>query len=1346
MFKLNHQKCQILFPIFLIGLLVTSFAIPSYANDSEPKAACVIDSMTVDVLDCTPNEVFWVVLDFVHDGDGTSFTLTGNGNNYGTYNYSDLPIELGPFTGDSTTVYELVATDTQDADCSDFVEFGPNTCECEVIDLVIETYECTDANLMDLEFSFEANNSGNDLWEAWMNDVYLGAYQYNADNNYTLSQVSVTENQDNIFTICVNDNADCCTEINFAPICPGPCSITDLSVDPLPCTPNGVYDVEVDLTNVGPGTHFTLQGNGNFYGTFAYEDLPVQIGPFTGDTGDIFELVATDLELTDCSDFVEFESQICDPSLCDIGLLEIEVFECLGTNAVDVEFVMFVDNPGNDLWEAWAGDIYLGSYPLNPDNYYSLSQVPVTAGQETTIEVCINDNPNCCSSFSFIANCNTLACVIDGMVVEPLGCDPGSNSYNVLVDLLHEGSGTEFNLTGNGINYGTFSYTDLPVEVGPFAGDPSVVYELVASDTNNPDCTDFVIFEGQSCFPIICAIEWLELEVYECTSSGTVDLEFGMFVDNPGNNFWEAWAGDVYLGSFPLNSNGYYSLSQVPVNPGQVVSIEICINDNPNCCSSFSFVPNCSTPTCIIDGLIVDPLGCDPATGTFDVAVNFTHDGTGNEFILSGNGINYGTFSYADLPVVVGPFIGDPTTVYELVATDANNADCTDFTVFEGLNCNTPTCEIYDPVVELTPCSSNGEFFAILDFEYNDINSGQFKVLGANGESYGVFSYADLPIEVGPFDGTLDVLWTLFINDVQYPDCGTEIVFEGPGCGPDPCIVEGLAIELVECIVDGYVNIEFYFEAINPGNEFIDIYINNEFYGYQPINPDNYYVLSQVPTISGTPNILTVCINDNPNCCLEVSFVPDCGVPDCFIGDLVVTPLDCTPSGTFNVLVNFIHEGAGTHFEVSGAAGNSYGIYAYADLPVEIGSFAGDPNVVYDLWVMDTEFPDCQADAWFEGINCGGGDCFIGEIYVEPLDCNSDGTFNVLVDFIHEGIGSHFELKGPNEFSYGIFSYNDLPVEIGPFEGNANAVYDLWVMDTDNPDCQGDTWFEAINCGGGDCQIEYLEIFGSECVNGELFVEFGFGVNNPGNDFYEVWLNGEYQGYYPLNNTNQYYLENAGPVIPGEINTLKVCINDQPNCCIEAVFITDCTNTGVCEISDPFLEFTPCNDLGEYYVWLDFDYTDTNSGEFVVQGNGIVYGYFGYADLPVQIGPFDGNIDPVWELLIADTQYDNCYEEITFTGPGCGGTDCYISDPVIEFLPCTDLGEYFVELYFNHGPGNGDEFKVLGNGQNYGVFDYSQVPITIGPFPAGNDLVWELIVIDVQNDNCQNELVFEGQG
>ena len=138
----------------------------------------------------------------------------------------------------------------------------------------------------------------------------------------------------------------------------------------------------------------------------------------------------------------------------------------------------------------------------------------------------------------------------------------------------------------------------------------------------------------------------------------------------------------------------------------------------------------------------------------------------------------------------------------------------------------------------------------------------------------------------------------------------------------------------------------------------------------------------------------------------------------------------------------------------------------------------------------------------------------------EAHPCDENGGFLVDIDFQFENVGeSGFRIQG-NGVDYGDFSYEEAYVTIGPLYGDGQTVYEFVIIDNDNPNCQDYTTLGPIDCdpNQGPCEIYNLVVDPMECnENGTYSIAINFEVENPGNNFFEVFgPNNEYIGYYPI--------------------------------------------------------------------------------------------------------------------------------------------------------------------------------------------------------------------------------------
>ncbi|NNC82035.1 MAG: T9SS type A sorting domain-containing protein [Flavobacteriales bacterium] len=206
-------------------------------------------------------------------------------------------------------------------------------------------------------------------------------------------------------------------------------------------------------------------------------------------------------------------------------------------------------------------------------------------------------------------------------------------------------------------------------------------------------------------------------------------------------------------------------------------------------------------------------------------------------------------------------------------------------------------CDITDIYMEYLECE-NGQFY--IDFEFEYFGTSDSFILIGNGEEYGTFSYGELYYTVGPFDGTVETIYELIIIDSEDSFCSGFIEFSSIDCGITDCAVEGPELFDFYCDTDSTYSFLLAAEFIDPGNDFFDLWVNNEFYGF--------YAISELPiSVEGiTPrdveyDIVQICVNDDPECCAVLEFLPpDClEQSECSIEIIELFEFDCESDSSY---------------------------------------------------------------------------------------------------------------------------------------------------------------------------------------------------------------------------------------------------------------------------------------------------------------------------------------------------------------------------------------------------------------------------------------------------------------
>ena len=465
--------------LFVFGLLAVSF---SYTN-----AQCVIDDVVVTPSDCD-GEYFEVTINFNYDNEGNEgFKVQGNGENYGNFEYADLPITIGPLLGDGTTNYEFVVKDNQFSDCTDFAVLGPIDCgagACEIYDLVLETSSCDGDGNYNLWIDFNVNNPTHTHFDVIYDGDVVG---YFALADLPVKIENFEDNGENypLIKVCINDNDDCCSQEEFEnPNCnQGNCEIWDLEVTNVECDGDYFYiTLNFNYANVG-NDGFKVHGNGMDHGTWSYADLPITIGPLPAN-GTFWEFVVKDVQKPDCSDFIEYGEVDCNGGDCNIYDLVVETGDCKpdGTYKLWIDFEY--SNPGNDFFEVFYEGDLIDVFPLNELPVF-IEDFEDNGEPGQVIKVCINDVPDCCEEVDFMSPCNGSNCEMGGFFAEAHDCDD-DGFYLLDFEFDYANVGDDgFKVFANGEDYGPFGYGEPYYTIGPLEG--GVVYEIVIKDVNHPD-------------------------------------------------------------------------------------------------------------------------------------------------------------------------------------------------------------------------------------------------------------------------------------------------------------------------------------------------------------------------------------------------------------------------------------------------------------------------------------------------------------------------------------------------------------------------------------------------------------------------------------------------------------------------------------------------------------------------------------------------------------------------------------------------------------------------------------------------------------------------------------------
>jgi hypothetical protein len=1313
----------------------------------------------------TSNCQYFVKINFGSTGTTNQFTITGNGNNYGTFAYGQQPVTLGPFTAPpNNSQREFVVRDLILQDCFESKVIDVPACAagaCEITQVNVDPGDCNPSGLTySLALQVQVNNASGQLLEIWAgNGTFLGVFPI-LQQPIQIPAFPWSGNNFDVIKVCVQGNPDCCKTIEFDPpncLFVVPCNINDLSVIPDTCTSDSTYRVKVNfnLANGQSVDSFQLYANGNLYGTFATNQLPLSINdfPWNGGFFDVVKVCAT-IPATGQSCCASKEVAVPDClSPCGLYNLTLVTDSC----STDSTFRLKIDfdtNPFANLstFKVWANNgIYLGEFNL-ADLPIQMDSFPWNGNVFQQIRICVANVPGCCIEKVFPAPACLpfAACEIKDIFTQ-IGTCTSDSTYKVRIGFQasNPGNGT-FTLTVNNQVQGTYPLTAIPLFIDSLqwgGGNVDVIKICINPDSNTttaccrskdiaaPDC-----LQGGP-----CEIYDLTVTPGDCNpnAANTYPITIDFEVQNPGNQLFEVFTGAGQpLGTFPLSQLPLTIPFPASGNANDVV--KICINDQQNCCKVKEFPSPCPQQgPCEIYDLTVTPGDCDPNGQQFQITIDFEVQNPGSQSftVYNLNGQSLGSFPLSQLPVTIN-YPGTTGGAIKVCINDQPN--CCKIKQFSS-PCQSTPCEIFNLAVQAGDClPGDSSYMLTIDFDVQNPGNQFFEVFTGSGQPLGTFPLSQLPITIpfpasgNPFDAV-----KVCIND--QPNCCKVKEFQAPTCQGAPCEISNLSVQTGDCTSDSTYQLWVNFNVSNTIGNLFGVWANGSFLGAFNLNQLPLQI-PNFPYNGGQNDVIKVCMLDlnstPPVCCATLEFpVPACILQQgpCEIYNLVVETGDCTGDSTYVVHIDF---------DVANPPANTFGVWANGifqgifnlnQLPLTIQNFpwnGGANDLVKICFVPDPSngAVTCCKFKEFPVPACltQGGPCSISGLVVETGDCTGDSTYQIWINFqVSNPPGNQFAVWGNNQL-IGVFNLSQLPLSIPNFAWNGGN-FDVVKVCFGNggiATCCAIKEFQVPDClqnGGGPCEIYNLVAETGDCTSNTTYqLTIDFDVNNAPSDEFVVFANGTLLGAY---NLNQLPLTIAQfPWNGGTNDVVKVCFqssNSTATCCAVKEFqVPDCLNSD-CHIWDVAVQKTPCL-CGQFFAIITFNHDNGGPGGFDIGGNGTNYGNFPYnTPQPIILGPLDGDGTTSYEFIVRDHLSPDCKDAAelgvvlctNFAGsPADNGKLVVSPNPATDWLQVTAQlpngikpGASRVEIY--HADGRLVQQQTLADGASFQLY--------ISNLPAG---------------------------
>ncbi len=901
-----------------------------------------------------------------------------------------------------------------------------------------------------------------------------------------------------------------------------PCPAMNLQVTPQPCTPNGIF-----YASVNPGTPasntasgYRLFVNGELRGTFNYAQGTVSVGPFAGDGATARTFVIQDTNLPDCRDTVLLAPVNCN-NTCGITEPEVEVVDCTPegyTLRINFQYTVAANAQG---FRVVAGGQTYGPFsaqqlPLILPNV----QIPTDA-LEFEVQVCPITSLTviCCRSVMVPAP----QCPVDDCI-----------GFEYI-------QGTAFGAS-QGHQPGHLVYTEnaVPVRLLPFQDLDWITAFLELRVIQAPGTPPFAAASGKHLQLRGIGLSFNFSQYPDPVDSVSVDFF------NQGQVNIAANGGQLFI--LPALTPGTYNL-------GQGVTMQVVLTSNAAQQGKLIFrggilslriggallrLDNMcvlTPPACALSQAEYFDLHCNNAP-TYNVRIRFTHQGAGGSFRVTSQGGYSAVFPYSELPVLLTA-VPVPNTLNDvLTICDTENPGCC-IELPVQVPCLHP-CQITAFRAEALPCLDNGTYMVRFNMNH-ELTSPGFR-LRVNGQAYGEYLYADLPITIGPFPGDGQTGLALRVQDNIF-GCVAETSLDAVDCDTPACRVNDLQAFLVNCSdanTSGYLYVNF--SSPLPDDTSFNLFVNNQLLGA--------YELSQLPLMLNWPLLapsvvqqLRVCIQEYPDCCAQTT----------------VQRIGCDAEGCieFEDLPNNAFYGS--------ESGHQNGDLAFteAGVPVRLYEFrTSNANPVLGNARVTTDalpgFARAQGQyLLLRNINLGFDFEELGEQVI-----------SVCFDYFDDGAIENFSVNGqPLKIIQSLFQLNGQQVAPGVFFHLTPTPSNLAT--------------------------------GRACLTGPIR---------------SLLIGGQRLG-----------IDN-------------ICYNTLPQPCV----ISELTVTAL-----------PCNAPGQYFATLNFQHQNTGAQGFTVRGNGVQYGTFSYADLPITLGPFNGN--QTREFEVRDVAQPQCFSYVSLSPPPCSG-------------------------------------------------------------------------------------------
>ncbi|MFZ4425841.1 MAG: T9SS type A sorting domain-containing protein [Saprospiraceae bacterium] len=375
------------------------------------------------------------------------------------------------------------------------------------------------------------------------------------------------------------------------------------------------------------------------------------------------------------------------------------------------------------------------------------------------------------------------------------------------------------------------------------------------------------------------------------------------------------------------------------------------------------------------------------------------------------------------------------------------------------------------------------------------------------------------------------------------------------------------------------------------------------------------------------------------SCCQKIQFALPCAPPaTCKLSEFRVFDLKCGANGTtYSAWVKLAAKSSSDTLVGKTSQGFRFS-FRVSDKPVLIEGLPLPPDGIDFITICDPLKPDCCTELRFK-TPCQTS-CTLGPIAAEQV-CLPNGTFMVKLKFTRENAGQQFKVTA-NGAVYGIFSYEKLPIQIGPFTRPSSGVVELKVQDL-TKNCSTSARLAVEPCGTS-CNFNSLKAEVLACEGGKFYAGISFQAPQADSSrTFALFVNGKLYGKYG-------YLQNPlriGPLAANGVTLYSFLLVDgsNPSCNAFTTIKPVICAGDTCKISNLTVKALGCNPDGSQRILVDFK-RDGLAGETfgLFMGNGFI-GNFPLSKLPIELSvrkPLLPASSPAVEFSVCIRGPQNC--------------------------------------------------------------------------------------------------------